>query len=396
MFAAVGARLGLRAAESRVVQNTGTIYARGELQRMYSTNTRANGDANTECTVFDGRPASDFFAVERRDPVVHIRLSYLNPSTRSSAQDERNQYVPLSSHVFDTAPHQHAMHMAAVYYLDALRSGTASTKTRAEVNFSGHRIRPQKGTGKARLSDRGNPMLRKGGVAHGPRPRDFATELPRKVRELALRSALSARLREGSMHVVPSLVWQAPPTSTNGLARLLSAKQWGHALFLTAPRRPDLGVAHARTDARPSSAEPTYGAEQLQRHARYVRNFNLASRNLPAVELLQLHTLPPHDKPRAENEKKPGELHAYQILQYPKIVMDLGALEWLESKLGGAPVQALYAKELRSLKLDEPENPIQDKDAQPPSDAPPSSVTGAATDAGAFALADAASAAFMP
>lgn len=232
------------------------------------------------------------------------------------------------------------MHLAAVYYLDALRSGTASTKTRSEVNFSGHKLRPQKGTGRARLSDAGSPMLRKGGVAHGPRPRDFKTELPRKVRELALRSVLSARWREGNLFVVPSLSWQPPPTTTGRLARLLDSKNWERALFLTAPRAP-LPDAEAN-DLRPSASEPQYDFEQFVEHENYVRNFEIASRNLPMVELLQLHLLPPHERPRPDHAKRPGELHAYQVLRHPTVIMDLGALEWLEEKLGGAITHELH------------------------------------------------------
>ncbi|WFD34656.1 54S ribosomal protein yml6, mitochondrial [Malassezia cuniculi] len=279
------------------------------------------------------------FALERKDPFVYARLSYLDPETRPANKTEALRYVPLSSHVFNTTPHQHAMHLASVYYQDAMRNGTASTKTRSEVNFSGRKLRPQKGSGRARLSDAGSPMLRGGGVAHGPRPRDFATELPRKVRELALRSVLSARWREGSLHVVPSLSWQPPPTSTGRLSRLLRSKEWDRALFLTAPRAPmpDSEI----NDARPSASEPQYEYEQFVEHAKYVRNFENAARNLPMVELIQLHKLTPHERPRLEHAKRPGELHAYQVLRHPLVIMDLGALEWLEEKLGGAMTHEL-------------------------------------------------------
>ena len=298
-----------------------------------------------EAILDDGSPLPEFFAVERAPPMVYRRMSYLDPATRPSSRKEAVRDVPLSGHVFNTTPHQHAMHLAVVYYLDALRSGTASTKTRGEVAFSDRKVRPQKGTGRARLSDLGNPMLRKGGVAHGPRPRDFATDLPRKVRELALRSALSARLREGNLFVVPSLAWRPPPTTTGALARLLGTKQWRDTLFLSAPRRPVAPPASRRTEGRPSAGEPRYDAVQLRRHARYVRNFEIATRNLQDVELLELHKLPPHDKPRAEHVKKPGELNAYQVLQYPKVVMDIGALEWLEEKLGGAALHEIVQEE---------------------------------------------------
>lgn len=82
------------------------------------------------------------------------------------------------------------------------RQGTASTKWRSEIHGSGRKIRPQKGTGSARLGDKKSPMLRGGGVAFGPKPRDFATDLPRKIYDLAWRTALSYRWRMGELMVV--------------------------------------------------------------------------------------------------------------------------------------------------------------------------------------------------
>ncbi|SHO79458.1 Similar to S.cerevisiae protein YML6 (Mitochondrial ribosomal protein of the large subunit) [Malassezia sympodialis ATCC 42132] len=307
------------------------------------------------------------YALERSSPLIHTRMSYLSPKTRPDSQEKH--YVPMSAHVFNVPPHQHAMHMAVVYYLDAMRMGTASTKTRSEVAFSGRKLRPQKGSGKARLGDAGSPMLRKGGVAHGPRPRDFKTELPRKVRELALRSALSARMREGRLHVVPSLEWQPAPMSTNKLARLLGSKQWTDTLFLTAPRRPLSPVSTERGAARASSVDLEYTDEQVLRHARYVRNFDVASRNLPDVALMRLHALEPHPQPRLEHTKQPGELHAYEVLQFSRIVMDLGALEWLEEKLGGSLVHEMYKEELRFWEAECKQDALPE-DAPAPSEEP--------------------------
>jgi large subunit ribosomal protein L4 len=81
------------------------------------------------------------------------------------------------------------------------RQGTASTKTRWEVAGSHRKIRPQKGTGNARLGSRQSPMLRGGGKAFGPKPRDFATRLNRKVYDKAWRTALSYRYRRGELVV---------------------------------------------------------------------------------------------------------------------------------------------------------------------------------------------------
>lgn len=233
------------------------------------------------------------------------------------------------------------MHSAVVYYLDSQRSGTASTKTRGEVNFSGAKIRPQKGTGNARMGTRGNPLMRKGGVIHGPKPRDFATDLPRRVRELALRSALSARWQEGKLHVVPSLYWDPPPKVTGKLAKALATRGWQDTLFLSAPRHPQAGVKEGlrQRPGRPSALDPTYAEETRDQHGVDLQPFAIALANLPQTELIRLDMLTEEaheEAKKPEEKKKPGELHAYEVLLRDNVVMDLGALEWLEEKLGGS------------------------------------------------------------
>lgn len=91
------------------------------------------------------------------------------------------------------------LHRAVVFEGDYTRQGTASTKTRWEVHGSHAKIRPQKGTGKARLGTRQSPMLKGGGKSFGPHPRDFATQLPKKIYDKAWRTALSYRYRKGEL-----------------------------------------------------------------------------------------------------------------------------------------------------------------------------------------------------
>ncbi|CAG8977245.1 hypothetical protein HYALB_00007941 [Hymenoscyphus albidus] len=91
------------------------------------------------------------------------------------------------------------LHRAVVFEGDSARQGTASSKTRFTVRGSHRKIRPQKGTGSARLGTRQSPMLRGGGKSFGPHPRDFATELPRKMYDLAWRTALSHRYKKGEL-----------------------------------------------------------------------------------------------------------------------------------------------------------------------------------------------------
>ena len=84
----------------------------------------------------------------------------------------------------------------------AARRGTASTKTRHEVAGSGKKLWKQKGTGRARMGSIRSPLWRHGGTVHGPQPRSYAYHLPRKMQLGALRSALSAKLRDGELKVV--------------------------------------------------------------------------------------------------------------------------------------------------------------------------------------------------
>ncbi|KAI9687940.1 MAG: 54S ribosomal protein, mitochondrial [Bathelium mastoideum] len=94
------------------------------------------------------------------------------------------------------------LHRAVIFEGDRARQGTGSTLHRSEVHGSGRKIRPQKGTGMARLGDKKSPMLRGGGRAFPKKPRNFETDLPRKMYDLAFRTALSWRWRKGELVVV--------------------------------------------------------------------------------------------------------------------------------------------------------------------------------------------------
>ena len=112
----------------------------------------------------------------------------------------RFAYYP-ENHLF-LPPRRDLLQRAVIFEADNARQGTANTKWRDEVHGSGRKLRPQKGSGMARLGDRKSPMLRKGGVAFGPKPRDFSTKLPRKIYDLAWRTALSYRYRRGELMIV--------------------------------------------------------------------------------------------------------------------------------------------------------------------------------------------------
>lgn len=114
--------------------------------------------------------------------------------------------IEVPSQFLDLPLRKDILHRAVIFERDAMRQGTASSKTRAEVSGSTRKIRPQKGSGRARLGDRTSPMLRGGGRAHGPKPRDFSTELPRKVYNLAVRGTFSHLFQTGKMVVVDGAI----------------------------------------------------------------------------------------------------------------------------------------------------------------------------------------------
>lgn len=125
---------------------------------------------------------------------------------------ETGEKVHLSEEVFGIEPHAHAIYLDVKRYLAAHHRGTHSTKTRGEVQGSTRKIRPQKYTGQARAGQRTSPIFRGGGVVFGPKPRDYDIKLNKKVINLARRSALSARLREGAIKVVVDFSLDEPKT----------------------------------------------------------------------------------------------------------------------------------------------------------------------------------------
>jgi large subunit ribosomal protein L4 len=121
--------------------------------------------------------------------------------------------VELPEAVFGVTPHTAVMHEVLVAQLAARRTGTHTTKTRGEVRGSTRKIYRQKGTGRARHGSRKAPIFRGGGITFGPRPRDFAQDTPKKVRRLAVRSALSAKAKDGRVVVVEPLALERPRAS---------------------------------------------------------------------------------------------------------------------------------------------------------------------------------------
>jgi large subunit ribosomal protein L4 len=175
-----------------------------------------------------------------------------------------------------------AVHDVVVAYRAAQRMGTASTKTMGEVAGSGKKPWRQKGTGRARAGSFASPLWRGGGVVFGPKPRDFSKKVGRKTKQLALRKALSERLRAGDVVLVNDLKLETP--KTKDFVSLLSALELKGSALIVA-QSPD-------------------------------KNLSLASRNVPNVALTTSDSL-----------------NTYDILRPDKLVFTRGAFEQVEARL---------------------------------------------------------------
>lgn len=141
--------------------------------------------------------------------------------------------VELSDAVFGIKPNEKVMHMAVVNFLANQRQGTQSTLTRAEVRGGGRKPWKQKGTGRARQGSIRSPQWTHGGIALGPKPRDYSYSLNRKVKRLAIISALSAKAQSGSMVVVNDFA--VTEFSTKAVIEMLkNIKVSGKALLVQA------------------------------------------------------------------------------------------------------------------------------------------------------------------
>jgi large subunit ribosomal protein L4 len=129
--------------------------------------------------------------------------------------------LELSDAIFAAPLNKALIYEAVKSFLANQRQGTVCTKTRGEVSGAGRKLWKQKGTGRARVSSIRTPLWKGGGNVHGPRPRDWGYELPKKMRRGALRSVLSERLREGGLTVVEN--FQLPDHKTKNVVKVLGA-----------------------------------------------------------------------------------------------------------------------------------------------------------------------------
>jgi large subunit ribosomal protein L4 len=198
--------------------------------------------------------------------------------TKGNSQGELEIQFPL----IEDGKGTQAVHDTVVAHMAAQRMGTACTKTMGEVTGSGKKPWRQKGTGRARAGSFASPLWRGGGVVFGPKPRDFSKKVSRNTKLLALRKALSERLKAGDVVVVDDLKLGSPKTR-EFLGVLSALELKGSALI----------VSNA-TD----------------------QNLTLASRNLPRVMLTTSDAL-----------------NTYDVLRPDKLLFTRGALEQVEARL---------------------------------------------------------------
>ena len=149
-----------------------------------------------------------------------------------AADGKQTGEVELNPEIFGIEPNVAVMHQVVNAQLAAARAGTHSTKTRAEVRGGGRKPWRQKGLGRARHGSIRSPQWVGGGVAHGPKPRDYSQRTPKKMKRLALRSALSARAADGRIKVVEDFDVWAEPKTKNATALLEALGVTGKVLLL--------------------------------------------------------------------------------------------------------------------------------------------------------------------
>ena len=140
--------------------------------------------------------------------------------------------MELSESVFAVEVNEYALHQVVVALLANKRQGTQSTKTRSEVRGGGAKPWRQKGTGRARQGSIRAPQWIKGGIVFAPKPRDYRVSVPKSMRKVAMKSALTSKVQENQMIILDSLNFEAP--KTKNIVEMLKALEANKALIITA------------------------------------------------------------------------------------------------------------------------------------------------------------------
>ncbi len=205
----------------------------------------------------------------------------------SPAGNKREGKFALPGETFDGTVNEPVLHQAVKVFLNNQRQGTHKTKGRSEVSGGNQKPWKQKGTGRARQGSTRAPHWRGGGIVFGPTPRDYRTEIPKKVRQLARKSALNARAREDAVVVIERLAFDAPKTAR--LAELIGK----------------VGADDRKVLVLTSGNNP---------------NVYLSGRNIPSVQVMNYH-----------------EASAYDILWSDTLLVEEAALTGVEPEVTEEP-----------------------------------------------------------
>lgn len=164
--------------------------------------------------------------------------------------------IELKDELFGVEPNRHLLWEVARLYLLNQRQGNHKAKTRAEVNASGRKLFPQKGLGRSRHGDIKAPVFVGGGKAHGPRPRDYYTEIPKKLKKVSLLHSLAAKAQDRKIYVIEKFEFEEPKTkrmaellSKIGLHKektLLLSNDYNKNLYLSARNIPTCNVVEVK------------------------------------------------------------------------------------------------------------------------------------------------------
>ena len=194
---------------------------------------------------------------------------------------EKVSHIDLSDNIFNVPVKSVVLHEVTKMQLACRRSGTASVKHRSDVSGSGRKLFRQKGTGRARRGDIKAPLLRGGGVVFGPDPKSYSYSVPKKVKSLALKMALSSKFQGNCLFVIDRI--ELEPIKTKEFLKVLNALNMKNALIITDKKN---------------------------------ENLELSSRNVPGVKVL-----------RSEG------LNVYDILKYENLVLFESAIMAIEGRL---------------------------------------------------------------
>lgn len=159
-------------------------------------------------------------------------------------EGRKTSKMELADSVFGIEPNKNAMHLAVVSYLAAQRQGTQSTLTRSEVSGGGAKPWRQKGTGRARQGSTRSPQWTHGGIALGPKPRKYKVSLNKKVKRLAMKSALSSKVAESEMMILNKVELEG--IKTKAMVEVFTKLKTGKKVLLVLPENNDVIYKSAR------------------------------------------------------------------------------------------------------------------------------------------------------